>query len=617
MDEQQQELQRQIRALRAEPGVYQFLDHAGKILYVGKARNLKQRVASYLRTAVLSPKTRALMERARGLRITLTRNEIEALLLEQNLIKNDHPPYNILLRDDKSYPFIFVSEHADFPYIGARRGKRKRGGQFFGPYPNAATVHKSINSLQKIFKIRTCRDSYFRHRTRPCLQYEIGRCSAPCTGKISREAYQNDLQHVRLFLQHKSDTVIRELEERMQRAAAAEHFEQAAEQRDRIRALQALHSGQRVDTDSGDADVVCTQIAYGVACVLILFVRDGQVLSHRHYFPALPLDAHAASLCADFIAQFYLSRPAAEIPAEIIVDPLPEDWECLQAALQGYCQHPITLRHRVRTHRASWLQLAQRNLAQSLEQACKQQQLQWSRLEALQRQLRLPQLPALIECFDIAHIQGDFPVAACVALDTTGMNRSRYRRFHLRDITPGDDYAAINQAVTRCYRQRLQRQDRLPAIILIDGGRGQLNAALSALRTLAVRNVYVLGIAKGEGRKSGLESLWFSTALVNDNKTFSAHHWAPNDAALLLLIQLRDEAHRFANSGHRKRRGKQYLSSVLEQINGVGRIRRRALLTRFGSLNEIAHAPETALAQVPGVSRQLAQKIHAALADYH
>lgn len=584
-----------------QPGIYQMYGEDGRLLYVGKAKNLKNRLASYFRSSGQSLKTRALVARIRGIDVTVTASETEALILEQNLIKSHRPPYNILLRDDKSYPYIFLSSNDTYPRVTFHRGAKRKSGDYYGPYPNSGAVRDSLNFLQKTFKVRQCEDSVFRNRSRPCLQYQIDRCTAPCVDFISPEEYAEDVRHTRLFLSGQSDTLLTELADRMEAASQALDFERAAALRDRITALRSIQSRNAIEEGQGNLDVVAAELQAGMLCVHLLYVREGRILGSRSYYPEASLAETESEVLAQFLPQFYLASEGREIPAEIITSHPVEDAGLLAGALEQSSGRRVTLTDRVRTHRARWLDMATTAARQNLASRLNSRKNSLQRFEALQEALSLDEMPQRLECFDISHSSGELAQASCVVFNTDGPLKSDYRRFNIEGITGGDDYAAMTQALQRRYTRLQKGEGKLPDILLIDGGKGQLTQARSVLAELGVNQVMLLGVAKGSSRKPGLEVL----------------HWEgrelslPSDSSALHLIQhIRDEAHRFAITGHRQRRDKKRRTSSLEGIPGVGAKRRRELLRHFGGLQEVRRASVDDLAKVPGLSRHLAEAVH-------
>ena len=593
-----------LGSVSQQPGVYQMFDLQGQILYVGKAKNLKARLSSYFRKTGLSPKTQALVSRIANVQVTITPSETEALILEQNLIKANRPPYNILLRDDKSYPYIFISSGEDYPRIAMHRGAKKKRGDYYGPYPNVGAVKDSLNFLQKTFRVRPCEDSVFNNRTRPCLQYQIKRCTAPCVDFISPEEYQLDMRHTRMFLTGQNDDLLVELANQMEAAAQALQFEKAAAYRDQISALRTVQSQQVMEEGRGDIDVIAADIRAAAICVHILFIRQGRILGSRSFYPAATLAETPAQVLAEFIPQFYLASQGRDIPREIIVSEPLEDTELLAAALQQSVGRQLVISHQVRSHRAQWLQMALTAAQQNLIGHINSKKSSLDRFVALQEALGLEETPQRLECFDISHSSGELTVASCVVFDTNGPLKSDYRRFNIEGITPGDDYAAMEQALTRRYTRLQNGEGKLPDILLIDGGKGQLGKAIEVLSNLGVQGVQLIGVAKGSTRKAGFETLFDGDS--------GAEIVLPGDSPALHLIQhIRDESHRFAITGHKQRRDKKRRSSSLEDIPGVGATRRRELLRHFGGLQEVQKASAGDLAKVPGISRKLAEEIYA------
>ncbi len=589
-----------VKTLPPRPGVYRMLDDAGHLLYVGKARSLRNRVSSYFRADTTSPKTRALVSHVAGIEVTLTRTEAEALLLENNLIKEHRPRYNVLLRDDKSYPYIYLSGGHPYPRIGFHRGARRARGRYFGPYPSAGAVRATLRELQRLFRIRPCEDSFFANRSRPCLQYQIDRCSAPCVGLITEHDYAQDVEHAVHFLEGRSNQVIEALAGRMESAAARQDYELAAKYRDQIIELRRVQERQFVSGDGGDLDVTAVANSGEVYCVTVATIRGGRQLGTRDYFPKVPPGTHRDELRAAFLAQYYAGRKA---PPEILGDGPVEEATMLERILTEDAGRRVSIRHRLRGDRARWVAMARDNAEQALAMRLAADTDHEQRLAALQEALDLDQPPARIECFDISHTMGEATVASCVVFGPEGPVKSDYRRFNIRDVTPGDDYAAIRQAVRRRY-SRLKREDAvLPDVLLIDGGRGQLTQAAEAMRELQIDEVQLVGVAKGPSRRPGLEQLFLSG---RDRPIILR----PDSGALRLIQQVRDEAHRFAITGHRQRRGKSRRTSSLESIPGLGPKRRRELLRQFGGLRQVARADVIELARVPGISGELARRIY-------
>lgn len=595
-----------LETLPLLPGVYRMLGASGEILYVGKARSLKNRVSSYFQKNIESPKTRALVERIRDIEVTLTASETEALLLEQTLIKELKPPYNILLRDDKSYPFLFVSEGEDYPRIGFHRGPKKQKGRYFGPYPGSQAVRESLQLLQKLFQVRQCEDTFFRNRERPCLQYQIKRCRAPCVKLLSPEEYAGDVRHTVLFLEGRNEEVMHDLMARMNQAADALDFELAVIYRDQLAALRRVQEQQFVTRDAGNADVIAVAAQPGGVCVQILFVREGRVLGSKEFHPNMFGETSHAEILSEFLPSFYLqSDGGRDIPDEIITSEELSDTEVMHEAIRALYGRDVRIKHRVRETRQAWLQLARLNAEQGLSARLANRTHMNARFAALQQAVGRTEPITRMECFDISHTMGEATVASCVVFDETGPRNRDYRHFNIEGITGGDDYAAMHQALTRRYQRLKTGEGRLPDILFIDGGKGQLAQAIGVLDELGIQGVTLIGIAKGEGRKPGLETLHFADG---------ADLQLPADSPALHLIQyIRDEAHRFAITGHRARRGKQRKRSALEDIPGVGPKKRRDLIQHFGGLQEVLRASAKDLATVPGIGLTLAETIYDAL----
>ncbi len=589
-----------LRTLTSRPGVYRMFDGDGQVLYVGKARNLKKRVSSYFRRSGLAPKTRALMKQMARVEVTVTATEAEALLLENNLIKLHRPRYNILLRDDKSYPYIYLSTDREYPRLSFHRGARKGKGRYFGPYPSSGAVRESLHLLQKMFRVRQCEDSFFANRSRPCLQYQIKRCTAPCVGLVSPEDYARDVHHTVLFLEGKSTALNAELVERMEQAAARLDYEQAAVYRDQIASLSRVQERQYVSGESGDMDIVAAAVSGGLACVQVFFIRHGVNLGNKVFFPRIPQHSTEAEVLSAFVAQYYLEHP---VPGRILLNHALPDADLIATALARKAERKVTLSARVRGERARWLDMAVENARQALAARLGSQAGMQRRLHLLQQALELDEPPNRIECFDISHSQGEGTVASCVVFDREGPRKSDYRRFNISDITPGDDYAAMEQALLRRYT-RLKKEDAaLPELLLIDGGKGQLSSARKVMDELQINEILLVGVSKGPARKAGMEILH----IPSQGRELDL---PPDSPALHLIQQIRDEAHRFAITGHRQRRARARNVSPLEGIPGVGPRRRQQLLKHFGGIQEVARAGVEDLGKVAGISRDLAQKIY-------
>ncbi len=591
-----------LKNVTGKPGIYRMYNAEGKVLYVGKARNLKKRLQSYFRNSGLSAKTALMMSQVDNVDVTVTHTESEALLLENNLIQEYRPRYNVLLRDDKSYPYIYVSDKDKYPRIDLHRGARKKPGRYLGPYPNAGAVRETINLLQKTFRIRQCQDSYFRNRSRPCLQYQIKRCTAPCVDLISEQAYHQDIKHALLFLEGKSSQVIEELVDTMETAAQKKNYEKAAVYRDQISTLKRITERQHVSAEKGDIDIIACAAEGGQACIQVFYIRNGLNLGNRSYFPSLPEAMDIADIFAAFIPQFYLGR---EIPTNIILSSRPTDAALIQKTLSEKAGRKIIFSTSVRGERARFLEMALNNARQALISRLISRTGLLQRFEALQDALQLEEVPVRLECFDISHTQGEATNASCVVFTQEGPYKNDYRRYNIRNITPGDDYAAMRQALQRRYRPSENNEDerKLPDVLFIDGGKGQLRQAIEVFDELGINSVLLVGVAKGEGRKAGLEKLVFSDGRPE-------LHLEHDSSALHLILQIRDEAHRFAISGHRAQRAKKRTQSPLEDIAGLGPKRRQTLLKHFGGLQGITRAGVEDLAKIPGISNKLAQAIY-------
>ncbi|MBF8677677.1 MULTISPECIES: excinuclease ABC subunit UvrC [Pseudomonas putida group] len=587
------------------PGVYRMFDADARLLYVGKAKNLKKRLASYFRKSGLAPKTAALVSRIAQVETTITANETEALLLEQNLIKEWRPPYNILLRDDKSYPYVFLSD-GQFPRLGIHRGAKKAKGRYFGPYPSAGAIRESLSVLQKTFLVRQCEDSYYANRTRPCLQYQIKRCKGPCTGLVSAEEYAEDVRHSVMFLEGRSQQLGNELNAEMEKAAMDLNFEKAAELRDQIGLLRRVQDQQYIEGGSGEVDVIAAFVNPGGACVHMISVRGGRVLGSKNFFPQVGIEEDVSEVMAAFVSQYYVGNPERELPGELIVNVVHEDFAAITEALNALRGRELTISHRVRGTRARWQQLAVTNAEQALNARLANRQHMAARFDALAEVLGLDEVPQRLECYDISHSSGEATVASCVVFGPEGPIKSDYRRFNIEGVTAGDDYAAMHQALTRRYGRIRDGEGKLPDVLLVDGGKGQLNMARDVMQELGFSELTLLGVAKGVTRKAGFETLYLND--VHNEFTLKG-----DSPALHLIQQIRDEAHRFAITGHRARRGKARRVSSLEDVAGVGPKRRRDLLKHFGGLQELNRASVDEIAKAPGISKKLAESIYASL----
>ena len=569
------------------PGVYRMLGARGEALYVGKARDLKKRVGSYFHKQASSPRIQMMLSQVASIEVTASRSEGEALLLENNLIKSLAPRYNILFRDDKSYPYLTVTGH-EFPRLGFHRGAKDRRNRYFGPFPHAYAVRESIQLLQRVFRLRTCEDTVFENRSRPCLLHQIHRCTAPCTGLISAGQYAEDVANAVLFLEGREDDVIRGLSDKMSAAADAQHYEKAAAYRDQVRALSRVQARQYVESNRGvDADVVACAIEGGIACVNLVMIRGGRHVGDRSFFPSNAEGATAGEVVAAFLEQHYLDQP---LPA-LVVTSEPVELENANVVNPSHGERRV------------WLEMACKNAELAIGQRVRDRATQEGRLQALREALGLPESVQRIECFDISHTMGEATVAACVVYDRQQLQKSEYRRFNIHDVTPGDDYAAMRQVLSRRYERVNAEAGKIPDLVLIDGGKGQVSAAKAAMVELGMNDIAVVGIAKGPERKPGLEEL----IIESEARTLQL---PPSHPGLHLIQAIRDEAHRFAIVGHRARRGKARMRSMLNEIPGIGAKRRQALIEHFGGLRGVQAAAIDDIAKVEGISRPLAERIY-------
>jgi excinuclease ABC subunit C len=586
-----------IASLPGLPGVYRMLGAGGEALYVGKAGDLKKRVSSYFQKTQHGPRIAMMLTQVASVEITVTRSEGEALILENNLIKSLSPRYNILFRDDKSYPYLMVSGD-EFPRLGFHRGAMSKPHRYYGPFPHAGAVRESIQLLQRVFRLRTCEDSVFQNRSRPCLLHQIKRCTAPCVGLISVSAYAEDVKGAQLYLDGRSDAALKRLEERMQNAADARRYEEAAVYRDQIQSLSKVSQRQYADTgDDVDVDIVACVMEEGVACVNLMMVRGGLQLGDRSFFPQNAEEREVKEVLAAFIEQHYLERP---VPG-LIVAGEGFDSADLEATLTEHAKKGVRILTRPTGDRRAWLEMARENALQALKSRLTEHTTQGARLAALRDALGLPDSVQRIECFDISHTMGEATVAACVVYDRMDMRRGEYRRYNIEGLAPGDDYGALNQALARRYARVAVGEGVAPDAIFIDGGKGQVAAAREALAEVGLSDIALVGIAKGPERKPGLEEIWIGGRALR---------LAADNPGLHLIQRIRDEAHRFAIAGHRARRSKLRTTSTLEGISGIGAKRRKHLLTRFGGLKGVMAASVEDLTQVEGISRKLAEKIY-------
>jgi len=586
--------------LTHRPGAYQMFDAGGQVIYVGKAKDLRRRVGSYFQGRPQDAKTMALIRLVVDVQVTVTRTETEALMLEYNLIKRHKPRFNVLLRDDKSYPYIHVSTDQAFPRLSFYRGPRKKTGRLFGPYPSAGSVRETLNQLQKLFQVRQCEDSYFANRSRPCLQYQIQRCTAPCVGRISEEEYGRDVEHAMLFLQGRGQAVTESLAERMERASDRLEYERAGQYRDQLAKLKVVESQQLVSRSTGDFDVIGLVCEQGLYCAAVMYFRGGRLLGSRSYFPRTVAPVEDAEVMRAFVLQYYGGR---EAPREILASQAVADVDAMEAMLGEQAGKRIRIKHRVRGARARWLEMALTNARHAAALRHKSSATMTQQLEAVAEALQLDEVPSRLECFDVSHTGGEAAVASCVVFGPEGPLKSDYRRFNITGVTGGDDYGALSQALQRRYARVKKGEAAIPDVLLIDGGRGQLGVAREVLEELQWAGVRLVAVAKGQGRKAGRERLY-----LTDRQ--DPLRLEPSSPALHLIQQLRDEAHRFAITGHRARRRKKISTSPLEAIRGLGPKRRRDLLRQFGGLQAVARAGVDDLTRVKGISRQLAQLIY-------
>ena len=603
-DEAPFEIEPFLRTLTHRPGVYRMLDAKHKVIYVGKARDLKKRVSSYFNRTHDAPKTAVMMERVARVEVTVANTEAEALILEYSLIKQHKPRFNILLRDDKSYPYIYASTDHDYPRLRFHRGPRKGKGRYFGPYPSTSAVRQTLNELEKLFLIRNCADSFFGNRSRPCLQYQIKRCTAPCVNLISKEQYAGDIEAAIQFLDGKNKSVVNTFVKRMEQASRVQDYEHAARFRDQISKLKEIEARQLVARSSNmDLDILGFASNSAIHCVTVLFIRNGSVIGSRDHFPRLQGETDKQKIINAFVAQYYLGRDA---PSEIIIETAIDDGELLQQELTQRVGHKVRIRSRVRGDRLRWLQMARTNAEQGLNLRVASNATIKRQFVALGEALNLEETPQRLECFDVSHTSGEATVASCVVFNTAGALKSDYRRFNLNPEAAGDDYAAMAEALRRRYKRVKKGEVPTPDILFVDGGKGQLAEAMKVLGELELDWLTVVGVAKGRSRRPGAEQLF----RPGESRPMTL---APDSPALLLIQQIRDEAHRFAITGHRQRRAKARRTSKLEDIPGLGPKKRRELLRQFGGLQGVIGAGVDDLVEVHGISRKLAETIYNAL----
>lgn len=594
-----------LKNLTKQPGVYQMYDSDGKILYVGKAKNLKNRVSTYFQSSGLPIKTQVLVKRIASIEITVAPSEAEALVLEHNLIKAQKPPFNVLLRDDKSFPYIFLSHGERHPRIAFHRGSKKKRGRYFGPYPNSGAVRESLSFLQKTFGVRQCEDSVYKNRTRPCLLFQIGRCSGPCVDHVSDEEYQSDIEQTVMFLEGKNEVLHQQLTTIMEEASENLAFEKAAQIRDRITALRKVQAQQVVEAGHSNLDAIACVTENGVACIHILYVRQGRIMGSKSYLPKDRLAHGEADVLSAFIAHTYIGGTQMELSAALVTSHQLDDEDALAEAITIKTQRAIKITSNVRTYRAKWVAMALEAGRQNLKNHLNNKQTLRQRYEALQEALSLEEMPNTIECFDISHSGGEKTVASCVVFDQNGPCKSDYRRFNIEGITAGDDFAAMEQALLRRYTRAQKEAKALPELLLIDGGKGQLGIGKKVMGELGIDEIALVGVAKGTTRKPGFETLVFEDGREQTIES--------DDPGLHLIQQIRDEAHRFAITGHKQRRDKSRKTSVLEGIPGIGPKRRRELLRHFGGLHEVMNANVDDLAKAPSISKKMAEEVYSAL----
>jgi excinuclease ABC subunit C len=588
-----------VKDLPTAPGVYRMLSKDGSVLYVGKAQDLRKRVSSYFRRRGLSVRLTAMMRLVTDIDVTVTHTEGEALLLENNLIKSLRPRYNVLLRDDKSYPYISLSAH-DYPRLGFYRGSKQQGFRYFGPYPSASAVRETLGMLQKVFQIRQCEDSFFRHRSRPCLQYQIKRCSAPCVGFIDQKTYGADIRHAGMFLEGRSQALVDEMVNRMDDASEQMDYEVAALYRDRIRSLRRIQEQQYVAQDAGDADVIAIAAGQDAACIQVNFIRGGHNLGDKAFYLKVATTTKRDEILAAFLPQYYLGK---SIPPALYLNRSIPGRKLLEEVFSKQAEEQISIATATRGVVKGWMKMAETNAHEGLRRHLASQANLKQRFDALQEVFSLEAVPERIECFDVSHTFGESTVASCVVFDINGPVKSDYRRFNIERIQAGDDYAALEQVLTRRYRRLKEGEGKLPDLLLIDGGKGQLAKAESAMEELQIEGIRFIAVAKGKERKPGKEKL-FLTGLRHPFML------DPNSPAFHLIQQVRDEAHRFAITAHRQQRGKKRTTSPLEEIPGIGNKRRQTLLKKLGGIREVARAGVEDLSRVPGISPALAQRIY-------
>ena len=599
-----------IKSLTSRPGIYCMKNSEGKIIYVGKAKNLRKRVASYFnRIDSQTIKNQVMIKQIDNIDVTVTQTENEALILENNFIKEYKPKYNIIFRDDKSYPYIYLSTKHKYPRFYYHRGSLKGEGKYFGPFPSAGAVKKSLNLIQKLFLVRSCEDNVFSNRSRPCLQYQIKRCSAPCVNYISKDEYQYDLKNATLFIEGKKEKIIKELSEPMQSASDNLDYEKAAKLRDQIRSVREIQQKQYGSGESDNFDIVACVKNTNHACIQLSFIRSGLNLGSRRYYPRNIDNQNESFLIRAFLSHFYLSNmDVKKYSLEILLSHDIDDKKLLENVFNERFERKIKIKHNVRGERAKWLAMAKENAILNLKQKLAIDENLNKRFLALQKLLKIKQDINKIECFDISHTSGESMVASCVVFDKNGANKGKYRKFNIENITKGDDYGAMKQVVRRRYMRLVKEEAILPDLILIDGGKGQINVTQKELDELQLSHIPVLGIAKGRSRKPGMENLILS---VKNNSIYCDS----TSPALLLIQNIRDEAHRFAITAQRQKRKKRRDRSFLEEINGIGSKRKQVLIKHFGGVQGVSKAGINELSKVNGINRNLAKKIYETIHD--
>ena len=618
------DLDNTIKTLPHKPGVYRYFDKSKTLIYVGKAGDLKKRVSSYFNKNNKGAKTNALVAVINSIEFTVTRSDTEALILENNLIKQFKPKYNILLRDDKSYPYIFLSSNQEFPRLEMHRGPKREKGRYFGPYPNAYSARNTLSLLQKVFPVRQCDDNYFKNRSRPCLQFQIKRCCAPCVDHISEEEYKQHVDNAELFLEGKENAAIDQLVSRMETASSNQDYEAAASFRDQITHLRRSQDNQFETSDGADMDIIACIKKDEIACIDIFYIRNGRNLGNKTFFPKNTSGALTEDILGAFISQHYLADISQSdssdiveqkikpkyMPSHILINKTIADNDLIAQTLTQISGHKVNITKPARGEKTKWVTLAETNASVALDIHIANKATVLKRFEDLQNSLHLENLPQRIECFDISHTQGEATVASCVVFDSNGSINSDYRRFNIEGITEGDDYAAMKQAIQRRYKKVKAAEILKPDMLLIDGGKGQVTQAKEVLNELQIFDVKIIGVAKGENRKPGLETLIITNP---DTGEYTAVHLPADSPALHLIQNIRDEAHRFAITGHRQRRSKSRTKSVLEDVKGLGAKRRQQLLKQFGGIQEVTRSSADEIARVKGISAELAQRIYDAL----